>query len=106
MNEIDWRLLEERSVLEFIDVAGARVGIGSRVRLHPRKGGDIFDLALAGKVAIVESLEEDYEGRNHVAVVLEDDPGRDLGLLRQPGHRFYFSPDEIEPIGDARESTS
>lgn len=27
-----------------------------------------------------------------------DDPGKDLGLLRQPGHRFFFSPDEVEPL--------
>jgi len=31
-------------------------------------------------------------------VVLEDDPGRDLGMLRQPGHRFFFSPAEVEPM--------
>jgi hydrogenase maturation protease len=32
------------------------------------------------------------------SVVLDDDPGRDLGLLRQPGHRFFFDPTEIEPL--------
>jgi hypothetical protein len=31
-------------------------------------------------------------------VVLNDDPGRDMGLLRQPGHRFFFAPEEIEPV--------
>jgi hypothetical protein len=82
--------------VEFLKVGGVEVRPGSRVRLRPRQGGDIFDLALAGQVAIVESLEEDYDGRPHVAVVLEDDPGRDLGMLRQPGHRFFFSPQEIE----------
>ena len=25
-------------------------------------------------------------------------PGRDLGLLRQPGHRFFFDPSEVEPL--------
>jgi hypothetical protein len=30
---------------------------------------------------------------------VEDDPGRDLGELRQPGHRFFFTPAEIEPLG-------
>jgi hypothetical protein len=30
--------------------------------------------------------------------VLDDDPGRDLGLLRQPGHRFFFAPEEVEPM--------
>jgi hydrogenase maturation protease len=68
--------------------------------LRPRQGGDIFDLALAGQVAIVEAIEQDYEGRTHLAVVLEDDPGRDLGMLRQPGHRFFFTPQEVEPLAE------
>ena len=29
--------------------------------------------------------------------MLEDDPGKDLGFLRQPGHRFFFRAEEIEP---------
>jgi hypothetical protein len=29
-------------------------------------------------------------------VTLLDDPGRDLGLDRCPGHRFFFAPDEVE----------
>jgi hypothetical protein len=71
---------------------------GDRVRLRPRAGGDVFDLALAGKTAVIEAIEEDYEGRMHLAVVVDDDPGRDLGMLRQPGHRFFFSLDEVERI--------
>jgi hypothetical protein len=64
----------------------------------PQKCADIMDLALKGKGAIIEAIERDFENRIHVAVVLEDDPGRDLGMLRQPGHRFFFSPEEIEPL--------
>ena len=64
--------------------------------MKPRAGGDVLDLALAGKIAVVEAIEQDYEGQAHLAVVLDDDPGRDLGMLRQPGHRFFFSPEEIE----------
>ena len=30
--------------------------------------------------------------------MLDDDPGRDMGLLRQPGHRFFFDVDEVEPL--------
>lgn len=76
------------------------VSPGTRVRLHPRAGGDIMDLALDQKIAIVQAIEQDYEGRVHLAVVLEDDPGRDLGFNRQPGHRFFFSPEEVEPLLD------
>jgi hypothetical protein len=71
---------------------------GERVRLRPRQGGDIFDLALDGKFATVESVEQDYESRIHIAVVLDEDPGRELGMLRQPGHRFFFGPDELERV--------
>ena len=44
-----------------------------------------------GRLAIIEAIEQDYEGKIQVAVVLDDDPGKDLGMLRQPGHRFFFS---------------
>ncbi len=69
---------------------------GDRVRLRPRKKADIFDIALDGKVAVVESVERDFEDRVHLAVTVEDDPGRDFGIARQIGHRFFFSPEEVE----------
>ncbi len=88
--QMAWRLLEERLPVECVEISGVEVRPGSRVRLRPRKGGDVFDLALAGQLALVDGIEEDYEGRRHIAVLVEDDPGRDLGALRQPGHRFFF----------------
>jgi hypothetical protein len=57
-----------------------------------------MDLALEGKVAFVEAIEQDYEERVHLSVTLEDDPGRNLGDARILGHRFYFSPDEVVPL--------
>ena len=57
-----------------------------------------MDLALAGKTAVIESVQQDAEERIHLALVLQDDPGKDLGLLRQPGHRFFYGLDEVEPI--------
>jgi len=98
MNEWEWSLLEDKAPLDSIAIAGVPVRTGDRVRLHPRAGGDILDLALNNQVAVVESLEQDYEGQAHVCVVLEEDPGRDLGFLRQPGHRFFFSTEEVEPL--------
>jgi hydrogenase maturation protease len=74
------------------------VGRGSRVVLRPRPGADIFDQAIAGKVAVVDRVDEDMEGLVQLAVVVEDDPGRDMGEMRQPGHRFFFSPEEVEPL--------
>jgi len=88
----------ESSPPESVTIHDVEVGKGSRVRLHPRRGGDIMDIALAGKAAIIEAIEQDYEGRIHLSVTIEDDPGRDLGVERVLGHRFFFDPEEVEPL--------
>ena|SRR6476659_53495 len=96
MNEWEWQLLEDKNRVESIPVAGGVLRPGDRVKLRPRKGGDVMDIALEGKIATVECIEQDYEGKFHLAVVVDDDPGRDMGMLRQPGHRFFFDPEEVE----------
>lgn len=96
MNEWEWQVLEDKPPLDTAEINGATVRLGSRVRLCPRAGGDIMDLALAGKIATIEAIEQDYEGKLHFAVVIDDDPGRDMGMLRQPGHRFFFDASEVE----------
>ena len=98
MNEWEWQLLEDKTTVEHIMISDVEVRVGDRVRLRPRVGGDILDIALQGQIATLESIEQDYEGKSHLGVVLDEDPGRDLGLLRQPGHRFFFDPSEVEPL--------
>jgi hydrogenase maturation protease len=99
MNEWEWNLLEDKTGnLDHAEIDGIAVRVGDRVRLRPKEGGDILDIALRGQIAIIESIEEDYEGVQHICVVIEDDPGRDLGMMRQPGHRFFFTPAEVEPL--------
>jgi hypothetical protein len=88
----------ERPTPSAVIVQGRAVTPGTRVVLHPRLGGDIFDLALDGRAATVESIEQDYNERLHLAVTLADDPGSDLGRQRLPGHRFFFAPEEVEPV--------
>lgn len=81
---------------------GAEPAPGSRVRLRPRGGADIFDLALVGRAATVERVEEDMEGGVHLVVAVDGDPGRDLGARDQLGHRFFVRPDEVEPLPGRR----
>jgi hypothetical protein len=88
----------DRPAPQSVVIEGVEVKKGSRVRLHPRSGGDVLDMALAGRVASVEAIEQDFEDKIHIAVTLDDDPGRDLGDARQPGHRFFFAVDEVEPL--------
>lgn len=78
-----------------VTVDGVRLTRGSRVRLRPRRRADIFDLALTGRHAEIDAIEEDMEGGLHLAVTLPADEGRHFttGL----GHRFYFAPEEVEP---------
>jgi hypothetical protein len=93
-----FREYEEKPTLQSVVVKGVELKKGSRVLLWPRPGGDVMDLALRGKAAFLEGIEQDYEDRIYIAVTLEDDPGRDLGEDRFLGHRFFFSPEEVEPL--------
>ena len=79
-------------------VSGVRLKTGDRVRIRPKKRADVMDIALNGKIAIIESLMQDVEDEVQFALVLEDDPGRDLGMMGQPGHRFFYGADEVEIV--------
>ncbi|MEO7167085.1 MAG: hypothetical protein ABI787_02825 [Spartobacteria bacterium] len=84
--------------LESATVGDVQVKAGDRVRIRPKKRADVMDMALEGKIAVIEAVEQDVEGGVQLALVIEDDPGRDLGMMRQPGHRFFYGTDEVEPV--------
>jgi hypothetical protein len=84
--------------LERVTVNGTDLMVGHRVRIRPKGRADVMDLALEGRAALIESIEQDAENRVYFALVLEEDPGKDLGMLRQPGHRFFYGSNEVEPL--------
>jgi hypothetical protein len=95
----EWNPLEEaKTPPASVRVFGVDLRVGDRVRLWPQKKADIIDMALTGKVAVIEAIDQDFEDQIQLAVVLDDDPGREFGMMRQPGHRFFFSPEEVEPV--------
>jgi hypothetical protein len=97
----EWNPLEEaKASPECVRVFGVALRVGDRVRLWPQKKADIMDMALTGKAAIIEAIEQDFEDQIQLAVVLDDDPGREFGMMRQPGHRFFFTPEEVEPLNE------
>jgi len=101
MREVRWPgsdFFDENTRLAHVIVKGVALQAGDRVRITPKGRADAMDLMLAGKVGVIEAIEQDAEGRVHLAIVLEEDPGRDLGMMRQPGHRFFYGLDEVEPV--------
>jgi hypothetical protein len=84
-----------------IDIQGVPVAKGSRVLLRPgSRRTDAQDLFLMKKTARVEGVFFDVDGNHHLAVTLEDDPAAELHEWY--GRYLYFSPDEVEPVEDAR----
>jgi hypothetical protein len=88
---------------ESVLIAGKKVQAGDRVRLHPKVRADAFDMLLAGKLARVEMIQQDFENRIYLVVTLDDDPGREQWDERVlPGHRFFFLTEEVEPMKEVQ----
>jgi hypothetical protein len=84
--------------LHSVVVGGGPVRPGDRVKVKPKGRADALDVLFKEKTAVVEAIEQTLEGAIQVAVVFDDDPGKDLGMTRQPGHRFFYATDELEAV--------
>ncbi len=82
-----------------IVVAGVTVSPGSKVRLHPKRRADAWDMFLVGKTATVRKIQQDLEDTMYVTVTIDDDPASDFHEWY--GRSFFFEPDEVEPLGPA-----
>jgi hypothetical protein len=80
-----------------VTIAGVPVRRGTRVVLRPgARQADVHDLFLAGHTATVAAVLHDVDGKDHLAVTVDDDPGSDIKLAH--GRYLYFAPDEVEPL--------
>ena len=59
-----------------LDIPGACVAMGSRVRLKPKRRADPIDLFLEGRSATVMGVYRTLENQPFVAVTIDDDPAR------------------------------
>jgi hypothetical protein len=75
-------------------VDGTTYRLGDRVRL--RADGTAQDHLLIGRTAVVERIYIDYEDAVHLAVTIDDDPGRQL--MRDIGRYLYFKPSDVEVL--------
>jgi hypothetical protein len=86
-----------------VRIDGVLVSKGSLVRVHPSRRADAQDLFFADQVARVTGVLSDVDGGTHVALVLVDDPAADMHEWY--GRYFYFAPEELEPLDQAREES-
>lgn len=93
--ELHARVQRDEAPLHVL-VRGVPIAKGSRVRLHPSRRADAWDVFLADKSARVQAVYEDFEGQSYVAVTVDDDPASELHEWY--GRSFFFYPDEIEPL--------
>jgi hypothetical protein len=83
-----------------VEIGGTTVQRGSRVILRPgTRRADAYDLFLAGREATVAAVLRDVDGREHLAVSVDEDPGAELKSAH--GRYLYFAPDEVEPFETA-----
>lgn len=87
-----------------VDVRGAVVGKGSRVRLQPSLQADLHDMFLGGREATVAGVFHDVDGGVHVAVTVDQDPAAEM--YEAQGRFYYFHPDEVEPIEGGKSAGS
>jgi hypothetical protein len=89
-----------------IDAAGERTPLtggpfrpGARVKLqpNPRRRTDAQDLLYRGRFATIEAIRHDVDGRDFLAVTLDDDPA--VEMHRAKGRFHYYYADEVEPLG-------
>ena len=101
MNSAPWD--EPAKAPSEVVVRGITIKAGDKVLLRPRRRADIMDIVLDGKIATVEAIEQDFEENIHLAVTVDDDPGRDYGKARKIAHRFFFRLNEVDPIAQGAE---
>jgi hypothetical protein len=75
---------------------GVRFVRGTKVVLRPGEDADLHARLLDGRRATVERIFVDLDGKVHLGVTIDDDPGRDL--LRETGRFLYFFAPEVEVV--------
>jgi hypothetical protein len=87
----DPRAGEEAALLD-----GVNFRRGGKVVIRPAPGADLHARMLEGRTATVERIFTDYDGRTHLGVTVDDDPGQDL--MRETGRYLYFFAPELEVV--------
>jgi hypothetical protein len=78
------------------EVDGTTFRRGMTVVLHPPDSADLHARMAAGRRATIEKIMVDYDGKVHLGVTVDGDPGQEL--LRETGRLLYFFAPEVEVV--------
>ncbi|MGZ4248965.1 MAG: hypothetical protein ACXVUE_11740 [Solirubrobacteraceae bacterium] len=87
-------LTDPRAGEESADVDGVTFRRGAAVVIRPGPDADLHARMLDGRTATIERIFTDYDGRTHLGVTIDDDPGQEL--MRETGRYLFFFAEEVE----------
>ncbi len=79
-----------------LDVGGRTFRRGGKVVIRPGADADIQARMLDGRTATIERIFTDYDGKAHLGLTIDDDPGQEL--MRETGRYLYFFAPELEVV--------
>jgi hydrogenase maturation protease len=82
--------------VDTVSIQGIVHKTGDLVRVRPRNQADA--LALAGRIAMIESIAQEAGEKTQLALVLENESPADTGSSHQVSRRFVYTTDEVEPL--------
>jgi hypothetical protein len=89
-------LLDPRAGETAVEVEGKSFRQGGKVVIRPGPEADLEARMLDGRTATIERIFTDYDGRTHLGLTIDGDPGQEL--MRDTGrYRYFFAP-EVEVI--------
>jgi hypothetical protein len=89
-------LIDPRAGDSMLDVGGQTFRRGGKVVIRPGDDADIQARMLDGRTATIERIFTDYDGRAHLGLTIDDDPGQEL--MRETGRYLYFFAPELEVV--------
>ncbi len=87
-------LADPRAGEELAQVRGVTFRRGGRVVIRPGPEADLHARMLDGRTATIERIFTDYDGKTHLGVTIDDDPGQEL--MRETGRYLFFFAHEVE----------
>jgi len=87
-------LTDPRAGDTVLDVDGQTFRRGGKVVIRPGPDADVHARMLDGRTATIERIFTDYDGRAHLGLTIDDDPGQEL--MRDTGRYLYFFAPELE----------